>query len=84
MTASDRFISERQVANGPRWQWLAVGERVKPKGRRKRGTVVAIIQPLGPGGVPMFVAVRWDARPKWSEANPTDCLTILDERREAA
>lgn len=80
MSNQDRFISAREAAGGPRWQWLKVGDRVRPMRGRKRGTVIAIIQPgFGLGGVPKHVAVRWDRTPKWSEANATDCLVVLDE-----
>lgn len=85
MSNQDRFISERSAAGGPRWQWLAVGDWVKPKGGRKLGTVIAIINPsFGPDGVPTHVAIRWDSSPQWSEMWATDCLVVLEQRKDAA
>lgn len=66
--------------SGPIWQSIAVDDRVKPKGRRKLGTVVAVIQPLGPNGISMHVAVRWDSSPKESQAWATDCLVVVERK----
>src|SRR5690242_17591887 len=41
---------------GPRWQDLFPGMRVTPKGGRKRGTVVRIIEPRTTDGTAMHVA----------------------------
>ncbi len=80
MNKPDRFISAHEAAGGPRWQWLRVGDRVRPKRGRKRGTVIAIIGSTPTRtGAPRYVAVRWDRTPQWSEANATDCLVVLDE-----
>jgi len=65
--------------SGPQWHWIDVGDRVQPKGRRRLGTVIAVIQPTRADGTPMHVAVRWDSTPKWSEAWATDCLTLIDQ-----
>jgi hypothetical protein len=65
--------------SGPVWQQINVGDRVKPKGRRKLGTVVAVIQPVLSDGTPMHVAVRWDSTPKYMEAWATDTLTVVEK-----
>jgi hypothetical protein len=84
MKPMDRFISEREAANGPRWQWLHIGDRVKPKRSRRLGTVDAFIQPLGPNGVPMLVSVRWDGAPTWLRLWATDCLVVREKSERAA
>jgi hypothetical protein len=64
---------------GPRFQVIPVGSRVRPRQGRRRGTVIAVVQPTGASGVPSLVAVRWDSTPKVSRAEATDCLVVLDE-----
>jgi hypothetical protein len=59
------------ITTGPRWQDLPPGTRVRPKSGRKRGTVVAIVEPG------KLVAVRWDGSTRYSEVWATDCLVTV-------
>ena len=68
-----------QVASGPQWQALNVGDRVKVIGARRRGTVMSIIQHAPMSGITTHVSVRWDTSGRQTYIWPTDCLVLLDE-----
>ncbi len=74
----------RRPLGGPGWQQLEPGARVTPIGGRKRGTVIGIVEPRGPGGVTQQVLVQWDRGVNVPRVWPTDFLVVVDEKGETA